>query len=80
MRVSTRIIITYATLGTSLAALSGILAYLLWIYEPIPGTLEALMKPVGLAFLILIGIVQAAFAFADPLARRVVRRLRYKGQ
>jgi hypothetical protein len=78
MRASTRISIAYSGMGLALASLTGVLAYLLWIYEPMPETLEELLKPVGLVFLLLVGLTQAGLVFADPLARRVVRMLRHK--
>ena len=82
MRASTRISITWSVMGMMMAALTGFLAYSLWQHEPMPETLEALMKPIFWVFLILMGTsaVLMCLLCADPLSRRVVGRLRHKSQ
>ena len=77
MRASTRISMAYSVFGLTQAAIIGVLAYSLWTYQPMPETLEELLKPAAWAFLLFAGS-QAVLVFAHPLARRVRRNLRHK--
>lgn len=78
MLTSTRIVLTYRAVAVLLFGLSAALAYLIWIYKPIPDTLGELLRPIGVALMLLVGLVQATCTVSDPLARRVVRRLQNK--
>lgn len=78
MLTSTRIILTYRALALLIFGLSAALAYLIWFYQQEPDTLGKLLRPIGIACMLLVGLVQAICTVADPLARRVVRRLQHK--
>jgi type IV secretory pathway TrbL component len=78
MLTSTRIILTYRALAVLFIGLSVAMAYLIWAYKPVPDTLGELLRPIGIAFMLLVGLVQAICTVADPLYRRVVRRLQHK--
>jgi type IV secretory pathway TrbL component len=78
MRASTRIILTYRLLACFFLILSGILAYGIWSYEPVPNTLGEVLRPVIFVAVIMIGIAQAYVMLNDRLAKRLVRTLQSK--
>jgi len=78
MRTSTRISLTYKFLACVSLSLTSLLAYIIWSYQPVPDTLGEALQPFGIGASLLAGITQAYLTVADPLARRVVRMLRYK--
>jgi hypothetical protein len=61
--------------------MAGCIAWLEWAtytYRPWPGTLEEALRPFLLTVLPVIGLSMIIQAIFDPLAWRVVRRLRLK--
>lgn len=78
MLASTRISLTYKVGACTILALAGSIAYSIWLYQPDPETLGELLRPIGLMLVIVAGLGQACMIATDPLARRVVRFLRYK--
>lgn len=78
MLASTRISLTYNVLAFVIFVLAGVLAYLIWSYQPVPNTLGEVLRPIGLAFVVVAGLIQVCATAANPLAKRVVRALRSK--
>lgn len=80
MLASTRIGLAYIAVAFAILLLTGLLAYGIWRYQPAPDTLEEVLRPIGLVTVLVAGLTQAYSTATDPLARRVVRALRYRGR
>lgn len=78
MRPSTRISVTYAAIALVMA---GCIVFLEWaVYQsrPWPGSLEDSLRPFALIGRPAIGLSMICATLFDPLAKRVVRRLRFQ--
>jgi len=78
MLASTRISLTYKIVACLILILTGVLAYVIWSYQPDANTLGEVLRPIGLVIVLAAGLAQAYMTAIDPLAKRVVRSLRYK--
>ncbi len=78
MRPATRITVTYAVIALVMAGCVVFLEWAVYQSRSWPGSLEDALRPFALIGLPVVGLSMICATVFDPLARRVVRRLRFR--
>ena len=78
MRKSTRITVTYAVIALVMAGCVVFLEWAVYQSRSWPGSLEDALRPFALIGLPFVGLFMIYATLFDPVARRIVRQLRFK--